>query len=40
MTHRYTERLWAMHEMNTPLGLIANFYTNRLELRFIRNPRA
>lgn len=29
-----------MHETNTPLGLIANFYTSRLELRFIRNPRA
>lgn len=41
ITHRYTERLrWAMHETNTPLGLIANFYTSRLELRFIRNPRA
>jgi len=40
ITHQHTEKMrWAMQETNTPLGLIANFYPSRLDLRFLRTSR-
>lgn len=37
LTHRLSERLrWAMRELNCPLGIVANFYPSKLDVRFYR----
>ena len=40
ITSRHTEKLrWAMQTTNTPLCLIANFYANPVEVRFLRGSQ-
>ena len=39
ITPTHTEKLrWTMNETGCQLGIIANFYPSRLEIRFLRNP--